>query len=269
MWSPALYNRYRDERHRPFFDLCARIEASDVGSIVDLGCGDGALTATLGERFSGARLLGIDSSPEMIAAAEHADAGSLCARLRDEGRLRFQLDDLASFTSNGPFDLVVANASLQWVGDHETLLPQLAGLVGEHGTLAFQVPANYDAAPSHVLLREAQTRPRWAARLADVANRNWPCLSTERTIALLSGLGLVVDAWETVYFHVLPGDDPVLEWTVATAMRPVLSVLDAAEASEFKAEYGALLREAYPKQRFGTVFPFRRQFVVARRGGRA
>jgi trans-aconitate 2-methyltransferase len=265
MWSPEQYNRYRGERHRPFYDLCARIEARDVRSVVDLGCGDGALTATLGERWPAARVLGVDSSPEMIAAAEHAPPGSTAAKLARAGRLRFERADLATWTAPEPVDVLVANASLQWVDDHERLVPRLAGLVAEGGTLAFQVPGNYAAGPSHVLLREVQARPRWAERLAGLPARAWPVCDTERYVEQLAGLGFSVDAWETIYFHVLPGDDPVLEWTSGTALRPVLSVLDPAEAADFKAEYGALLRQAYPKRAFGTVFPFRRVFVVARR----
>ena len=79
----------------------------------------------------------------------------------------------------------------------------------------------------------------------------------------LSRLGAAVDAWETTYLHVLPGDDPVLEWVKGTALRPVLAQLDEAEAAEFLAEYGALLREAYPRRDYGTVLEFRRIFVVA------
>jgi trans-aconitate 2-methyltransferase len=87
---------------------------------------------------------------------------------------------------------------------------------------------------------------------------------------LLVRLGCEVDAWETTYFHVLPGPDPVLEWVRGTALRPVLAApvlaaLPAAEAGAFEAEYGALLREAYPPGPAGTVLPFRRIFVVGRR----
>jgi trans-aconitate 2-methyltransferase len=63
--------------------------------------------------------------------------------------------------------------------------------------------------------------------------------------------------------HVLPGDDPVLEWVRGTGLRPVLNILSGDELARFEASYATLLRDAYPKRPYGTVFPFRRTFVVA------
>jgi trans-aconitate 2-methyltransferase len=263
MWSPAEYNRHRGERHRPFHELVARVAVERPSVVVDLGCGDGALTATLAERWPDARVRGVDSSEDMIGAALASQESSLAAA-RDAGRLSFERGALEAFTSTEAVDVVVANASLQWVADHEALVPRLAALVAPGGALAFQVPQNFDA-PSHTLLREVARAPRWAARLEAAAERPWPCLSTARYVEVLAGLGFAVDAWETEYFHVLPGEDAVLGWTSGTALRPVIAALDEADAAAFRAEYGARLREAYPRRAHGTVFPFRRQFVVAHR----
>src|SRR5439155_813630 len=63
-----------------------------------------------------------------------------------------------------PVDVLVSNATLQWVPGHLDLLGRLAGLLARPGTLAFQVPGNFDA-PSHRLLVEMRTAPRWRDRL--------------------------------------------------------------------------------------------------------
>ena len=76
-------------------------------------------------------------------------------------------------------------------------------------------------------------------------------------------MGFRVDAWETTYLHVLGGPDAVLRWTGGTALRPVLAALDETGRAEFTAEYATLLRTAYPERPYGTVFSFRRVFVVA------
>ena len=82
---------------------------------------------------------------------------------------------------------------------------------------------------------------------------------------LLAGAGLQADAWETTYLHVLTGDDPVLEWYKGTGLRPVIDALPPVLADEFLAEYGTLIRSAYPPRAYGTVLPFRRVFAVGRR----
>ena len=87
-------------------------------------------------------------------------------------------------------------------------------------------------------------------------------------MALLARPGFQVDAWETSYLHVLHGENPVLEWTKGTALRPVLAALDEEQAAAFLGEYGERLRAAYHPHPFGTLFPFRRVFAVVHRTGR-
>jgi trans-aconitate 2-methyltransferase len=251
-WDPEQYRRFADERNRPFFDLVGRVGAERPGRVVDLGCGTGALTATLAERWPEARVEGLDSSAEMIAEA----AGRAIA-----GRLDFALCDLRDWLPDGPVDVVVSNAVLQWVPGHAALLPGWVERLAPGGWLAFQVPGN-DRATSHVLLDELRASPRWRDRLRRAAPGPRVAEPAEY-LAALAGLGCAVDAWETTYLHVLHGADPVLEWVKGTALRPVLTSLDPGEQEEFLDDCAAQLRRAYPAQPFGTVLPFRRLFVVA------
>ncbi len=260
-WDPALYQRYADERGRPFDDLLTRIDCAAPESVVDLGCGPGDRTATLLKRWPGAYVVGIDSSAEMIgSAAAHAVPG----------RLDFRQADLRDWRPDTAIDVVVSNATLQWVPDHLELLPALVGWLAPGGWLGFQVPGNFDQ-PSHVLLDELRNSARWRDRVGPgtSAARTASVADPATYLSVLSALGLVVDAWETTYLHVLPGDDAVLEWTRGTALRPVLAVLEGAERADFLAEYAAVLATAYPRQEFGTVLPFRRIFVAARAAGAA
>jgi trans-aconitate 2-methyltransferase len=253
-WDPRQYRRFADERSRPFFELIDRVGADRPRRVVDLGCGTGALTTTLTERWPDAVVEGVDSSPEMIAEA--APRGI-------PDRLSFTLADLRSWRPRVRVDVLVSNAALQWVPDHEARLPAWVEALSPGGWLAFQVPGA-DRAPIRVSLDELRQSARWRDRLAGAAR--WPTvLEPADYVARLAGLGCQVDAWETTYLHVLQGPDPVLEWVKGTALRPVLSVLAGAEREAFLSEYGARLRDAYPCQPFGTVLPFRRLFVVARK----
>jgi len=255
-WDPDQYRRYADERSRPFFDLVARVDASSPRLVVDLGCGPGELTAALAERWPGARVVGVDSSPEMIERAG--------AHVRPN--LSFELGDLREHPVAGPIDVIVSNATLQWVPGHEAEIVRLAGLVAPGGWLAFQVPGNFRS-PSHARLAALRLSPRWRDRVGKGAERHLAVRDPAEYAELLTGLGLDVDVWETTYLHRLHGPDPVLEWVRGTGLRPVLSVLEGAERDAFTAEYAAALVEAYPPGPDGvTNFPFRRIFAVAHRG---
>ncbi|WP_067456015.1 trans-aconitate 2-methyltransferase [Actinomadura macra] len=253
-WDPAQYGVFGDERARPFAELVGRISGPEPRYAVDLGCGPGELTATLATRWPDAVIDAIDSSPDMIAAAQ---AHSI------PGRLNFTVGDVAAWKPDKAVDIIVSNAVLHWVPEHDNLLPQWVDALAPGGRLAFQVPGNFDE-PSHALLRMLCRSDRWVDRIGDVLQSD-PILDPARYLDLLARHGCLVDAWETTYTQVLQGDDPVLEWVKGTTLRPILTELDQQERDEFLASYRDLLREAYPAAPYGTVFPFRRVFVIAHR----
>ncbi len=254
-WDPEHYRRFSDERSRPFGDLVARIQADSPRQVVDLGCGPGELTASLRRLWPDAEILGVDSSPAMIAKAQ---------AFADDGRLRFLERDLRTWRPDSDTDVILSNAALQWVPGHRTLLTGLVERLSSGGWLAFQVPGNF-AAPSHVLLHELADTDPYAAYTTGLLR---PASAEPADyLADLSTLGCRVDAWETTYLHVLSGPDPVFTWISATGARPVLQALPDDLRERFELEYKRRLREAYPEQPHGTVLPFRRIFVVAQREG--
>ncbi|WP_214108048.1 trans-aconitate 2-methyltransferase [Acrocarpospora catenulata] len=249
-WDPTLYGRYADERARPFFDLVARIGAAGPRTVADLGCGTGELTVRLAGRWPGADLYGLDSSPEMIAKAPPG--------------ARFEVGDVRAWRPPAPVDVIVSNALLQWIPEHRELLARWAREdLAPGGWLAFQVPGNFGS-PSHVLIRELCRSPAWRDELGDLV-REAPVGDPAEYYGLLAAEGCEVDAWETTYLHVLQGENPVLTWVRATALRPMLARLTGDRQEAFLADAARLLAEAYPASPYGTPFPFRRIFVVARR----
>lgn len=255
-WDPERYLTYADERGRPFVELLARVAADRPATVVDLGCGPGNLTSLLAGRWPDARVVGIDSSPEMIAAAK-----------KDVSGVEFEVADLRDWVvgvTPGSVDVLVSNATLQWVPGHLDLLPALVGAVAPGGWLAFQVPGNFDE-PSHTIRAELAAEAPYAERTADVATPD--AHDAETYLSTLAGLGCTVDAWETVYLHVLHGDDPVFTWVSGTGARPTLQALDAVPAlrAQFEDEFKRRLRAAYPENAHGVVLPFRRVFAVARK----
>jgi trans-aconitate 2-methyltransferase len=258
MWDAGQYLRFGGERARPFFDLVARVGAVGPRYVADLGCGPGTLTAALAERWPDAEVTGVDNSPEMISAAQ-ASAG------RSAPNLSFALGDVWEWRPECPVDVLVCNAVLQWVPGHDDLLLRWAGLLAPDGWLAFQLPGN-SGQPSHAIVGEMARSPHWRGLLADV-RLNRQAGDPADYVALLARPGFAVDAWETTYLHLLHGEDPVLEWTKGTTLRPVLAALDAEQAVAFVREYGERLRAEYRPHPFGTIFPFRRVFTVVHRAG--
>jgi trans-aconitate 2-methyltransferase len=265
-WDPTAYARFAAERSRPFDDLLRRVSATEPRSVVDLGCGAGDLTASLARRWPSARVVGVDSSPQMLAkAAPEAEAADV------DGRLSFVEADLAEWTPDAAVDVMVTNAALQWVPQHLDLLPRWVDALAPGGWLALQVPGNF-AAPSHALMREVAELPPFAERLTGVLRGTESVAQPSTYATLLAERGCVVDAWETTYVQVLDpagehGDDAVLAWVSGTGLRPVLDALtdDPDLRERFVATYAERLRAAYPRRPWGTLLPFRRVFCVARK----
>ncbi len=252
-WDPDEYLRRRAERSRAFDELLARVDVVDARLVADLGCGPGHLVDRLIARWPGAQVVGVDSSPEMVAAArEQVPAG-----------VRIEQADLRTWVADRPVDVLTSNATLQWVPDHLAVLDRLREMVAPGGALAIGVPANFDR-PSHVLLRALAADAAFAPWTAGLT---WPSSAApEVYLDALSGPGWRVDVWQSTYWHVLDGPDPVLAWISGTGARPVLEALPEGERAEFRRRYAAAAAGPYPPRPDGTVvLPFTRTFAVAHR----
>src|SRR5262249_28663115 len=178
-WKPEQYERFREERSRPFLDLLELVRPRPGMRVVDLGCGTGELTRALHERIGSRETLGIDSSPAMLArSAAFAGAG-----------LRFERVDVAQFAGRD-YDLVFSNAALHWVPHHEALFVRLTEALTAGGQLAVQMPANFDH-PSHVVAAEIRRHPEFRDALEGSTDAATNVLSPERYAALLERLGYV------------------------------------------------------------------------------
>jgi trans-aconitate 2-methyltransferase len=252
-WDTTQYLMFAGHRLRPAIDLLGRIGADTPSRVIDLGCGAGNGTALLAARWSGAEVVGLDPSPEMLQRAR-----------ADHPALTFAQADAASWTANPPVDVMFSNAALHWLGDHRTLFPRLFEQVAPGGWLAVQMPRNF-AAPSHTSVADAAADGPWRTTIEAMLAPP-PTHEPGVYIDLLSPMAETLDVWETEYIQILEGENPVAEWTKGTWLRPFLAALDGAERDGFEQAYRARVAAAYPPLPDGrTVFPFRRLFLVARR----
>jgi trans-aconitate 2-methyltransferase len=194
----------------------------------------------------------MDNSPEMIARArESHPAGT------------WILADAATWDPGAPGDLVFSNAALQWLPNHDFLIPRLMGLVAPGGCLAVQVPAQ-GGPLIRASMRAIARLPRWRDRMGE-AEGALVFHEAGYYYDLLGPLAARVDLWETTYHHVLASHQALVDWFESTGMRPYLDRLPDEEArADFKGEVLAACRGDYPPARDGKVImPFRRLFFVA------
>jgi trans-aconitate 2-methyltransferase len=250
-WDPAKYLEFAGPRLRPAVDLLARVPLAAPGVIYDLGCGAGNVTRLLVARWPAAAVTGVDGSATMLAAARAATPA-----------VTWEQADLRTWRPPRPADLVFSNAALHWLDDHRRLLPRLIADLAPGGVLAVQMPRNHGA-PSHTEMVAAALAGSWRERLRPVL-RARPVAEPAVYQDILEPHVARLDIWETEYLHVLDGDNPVVEWTRGSALKPLLDALHEPDRSAFLAEYTARIARAYPRRADGrTLLPFRRLFIVA------
>ncbi len=249
-WDNRQYLKFAGERTRPAQELLARVPLAQASQVVDLGCGPGNSTALLHGRWPQARVIGVDSSTDMLQAAR-----------RDLPTLEWVQADVSSWQPEQPADLLFANAVLQWLPDHAALFPSLLKRLAPGGVLAVQMPCNHDE-PSHRWMRELPGP--WASRTQAVR----PGPRVHRAQAYYDWLAphaRQVDIWQTTYEHVMTDAAAIVEWVKGTGLRPYLDVLAADEREAYLAAYLDRIAQSYPTRADGKrLFHFPRLFIVVR-----
>ena len=250
-WSPGQYLKFEDERTRPAAELLARVPVTQPRRVLDVGCGPGNSTELLAARYPQAEIVGIDSSPEMIATARKRLPAA-----------DFIVADIHDHAPAMPFDVVFGNAVFQWVPDHLAVLVRLFATCPQGGALAIQVPDNLNQ-PTHMLMAAVARNGPWREKFAEPIRRDTippPAEYYDR----LKPLAASVDVWHTTYYHVLAGPEAIVEWVKGTGLRPWLDRLDEGERGAWLAAYTQRIAESYPPLVDGRVMlRFPRLFVVA------
>jgi len=242
-WNASQYLKFSHQRTRAVRDLLAHIPLADPKHIIDLGCGPGNSTEPLVARYPDAHIVGIDSSPNMLA-----EARTLLPQVT------FAEGDVRSYQPTGPVDLLVSNALFIWLPDEERI-PTIAALIqtlSPGGVFAFQVPDNFSQ-PSYAAIRETASDGCWAAspQARDPLRERFP--SPQRLYDALSPWLASVDLWHTHYDHILEDHQAVVEWVKGTGLRPYIDPLSGEQQEQFLNAYLGRIEKAYPKLHDGKV----------------
>ncbi len=238
-WDPDQYSKFAAERAKPFFDLLAMVQPVPGGDVIDLGCGTGELTARLHAHTQAGTTVGVDTSEAMLAKARPLAGDGLC----------FDSGDLSRFDAESSFDVVFANASLQWVPDHPRLLRRLAAGLRPGGQLAVQVPANAGHPSQAIATAVAQEAPFLEQMGADPVAAAHAVCPPERYAELLNRIGFADQHVRLqVYGHRLASTAAVVEWTKGTTLLRFQSLLSPDLFSLFVERYRRRLGEALGEQ---------------------
>jgi trans-aconitate 2-methyltransferase len=253
-WNPQQYEKFKNERSQPFFDLMTLLEKRNAVQIVDLGCGTGELTRLLHESFPEALTLGVDNSPNMIEKAKSFAGGGLS----------FELADIQKFSSPDFYDVIFSNAALQWCSDHPALFSQLRHSLRGDGQLAVQMPMNHDY-PTHVIAGEVASRPAYRGYLpmTESGTKTSTMLKTEDYASLLFDLGFKRQRVSLhVYPHVLESREGVIEWVKGTMLTYYQTRFPPEVFASFMLEFREELFKALPDKR-PFFYPFKRLLLWA------
>jgi trans-aconitate 2-methyltransferase len=251
-WDSRQYLKFRTERTQPAIDLARRMELENPRKIADIGCGPGNSTAVLCRKFPHAVVTGFDSSENMLCAAR-ANCPDAQFEFCDASRGLPALDS--------DFDAVFSNACLQWVPEHRKRIPELFGMLRRGGTLAVQVPVNFEE-PIHRIIAAVSDSEKWKRHFPNP--RIFHTLTPEEYSDLLAEHSAGFQMWQTTYFHMLPSHGAILEWYRSTGMKPYLDALPDGEKEKFEEDVMTQVRAAYPQRKDGRViFRFPRLFFTA------
>lgn len=251
-WNSDQYLKFKAERTQPAVDLLSHVVLQKPAKVLDVGCGPGNSTYLLARCFASANVIGIDNSPEMLQRARQDYPDITFTKMDASG-------DLASLGDG--YDLVFSNAALQWIPEHDLLLPNLLSLLRPGGILAVQIPMNFDE-PIHAIIAGVTRSEEWRSYFH--APRIFHTLTPPEYYDILSPLTSKCTMWQTVYYHVMQQHTDILEWYRSTGLRPYLEALPPSQAPLFEEEILRRIKAAYAPQANGDVlFRFPRFFFTA------
>lgn len=255
-WNAKIYSQFLDARSRPAKDLLAAIPINFEPKIVyDLGCGPGNSTVILKDRWSNAKVVGVDSSEDMLkkARADYPD-------------IEFRMGDISQFNAPEKIDCIFANASLQWCDHHEKLFPHFIQSLNKNGVLAIQIPNNFHAAAHQAAIEILQANTQWNPLIQNlrygILKNKFYQMPWYYDLFAQSGLQ-AIQLWETEYAVEMENHTGIFDWVKGTGLQPILSAMNDADKKLFEEKYIENITQKFQVQANKKVlFPFLRLFMV-------
>lgn len=223
--------------------------------ILDLGCGDGVLTARLADLVPKGQVVGIDVSSGMIEAAQP----------KARPNLHFLRMDIKDLRLSGTFDVIFSNATLHWVKEHEPLYGNVCRMLRPGGRIRFNFAGDGNCFHFIGVIREAMLQPAFSSCFAGFA---WPWYlpAVSGYAALVEASGLQeVRVWGETADRFFADAEAMIRWIDQPSIVPFLACVAEVQKRDFR-DYVVQRMIEETQQGDGRCFEtFRRMNVFARK----
>lgn len=253
-WNPEIYNKFKNIRYQPFYDLIAFIQPINGMKAIDLGCGTGEQTAILADKFAAADFLGVDSSAEMLEQSKALESDNLHFRKATTEEM---------LASGEKWDLIFSNAALQWSDNHENLFTELIKRLNSKGQFTVQMPVQPENKLNKILL-ELVTEEPFKSYLKGY-KRDSPVLSIDDYAQILFDGGLEdIQIQQKVYPIIANDHDTLYNFISGSALIPYIERLDGEQKALFINTYKKRIALHFPK--LPAIYSFKRLLLYGRKG---
>ncbi|MBF4515753.1 methyltransferase domain-containing protein [Flavobacterium sp. ANB] len=252
-WNPEIYNKFKNIRYQPFYDLIDFIKPIKNMKAIDLGCGTGEQTAILADKFKEANFLGVDSSPEMLEKSKSLEMDNLHFK---------KATTEETIASGEKWDLIFSNAALQWSNNHEILFPELIDLVNPQGQFAVQMPVQPENKLNKILSELVDEEP-FKSYLKDY-KRDSPVLSIDEYAQILFDGGLEdIQVSQKVYPIIANDHETLYNFILGSALIPYIERLKGDQQELFIKTYKERIAENFPK--LPAIYSFKRILLYGKK----
>jgi trans-aconitate 2-methyltransferase len=159
-WNAHDYHRHSAEQQKWANELIDKLNLKGDEHLLDIGCGDGKVTAAIASRLPGGTVVGVDKSQDMI---DFARANF------EHGNAKFFQADASSLNFRDEFDVIFSNAALHWIIDHRPVLKGISGALKTSGRALLQMGGRGNAREILAVVQDVSRSPRWREYFSDFA----------------------------------------------------------------------------------------------------
>ncbi len=245
-WNAADYARYSQGQELWARELLASLDLRPDDRILDIGSGDGRMTAAIAERVPRGRVVGVDSSADMVRHARAEFASD------QRPNLTFLQADASALPFDAEFSLVYSSATLHWVADHRPVLSGIARALRPGGRLVAQMGGYGNAATMTTAVEAVARRPRWAPAFQGFASP-YTYHHPQDYDRWLRDAGFEVDEARLIPKDMVHADRAALAGWIRTAWHPYTGPIASAERTRFIEEAVDEYLASHPADASGAV----------------